>query len=176
MTLSLRTPKRIEEMLNFRLHRLYALSGAPVVRLLEGRYGIARREWGLLALLAERGAMSPSALAEATQLDRPRVSRALSVLVAKKLVLRNPVPADGRRASVHLSAAGRRLVAELLPQVIAFNTAVVAALDDAAVQALDAALERLTERARRLNREVALDVRADRRAGGRQRGRPATGR
>jgi hypothetical protein len=56
MTLSLRQPRQLDELLNYRLLRLFAVSGAPVVRLLEGRYGISRREWRLIALLAARGA------------------------------------------------------------------------------------------------------------------------
>ena len=44
MTLSLREPRQLDDLLNVRLLQLFAVSGAPVVRLLEGRYGIKRRE------------------------------------------------------------------------------------------------------------------------------------
>ncbi len=71
-----------------------------------------------------------------------------------------------------LSAAGRQLYDELFPQIAANNVQLVAALDDRAVQALDAALTALTEAALRLNRELARDVSADRRAGGSRRFRP----
>ena len=60
---SLRHPARLDELLNYRLQRLHAASGAPVVRLLEGRFGITRREWRLLGTLADRGPTSPSQLA-----------------------------------------------------------------------------------------------------------------
>ena len=171
MTLSLRNPRSLDELLNYRLLRLFALSGAPVVRLLEGRYGIARRQWRLLALLAARGALSPSALAEQAQLDRPRTSRALSLLVKKGLVLRTPEPGDHRRACVALSDAGQALVDEVFPQVADINTQVVASLDDTTLQALDRALTLLTAHAQRLNGELAQDVRADRQGGSARRGR-----
>ena len=100
MTLPLREPRTLDDLLNYRLLRLFALGGAPVIRLLEGRYGIARREWRVLALLAAHGAMAPSLLAERAHLDRPRTSRALSALVAKGLVLRTVVARDARRARV----------------------------------------------------------------------------
>jgi hypothetical protein len=45
----------------------------------------------------------------------------------------------------------------------------VAALDPAAVRALDQALATLTTQARRLNQELVQDVRADRQAGGSRR-------
>lgn len=169
MTLSLREPRSLDELLNYRLLRLFSLSGAPVIRLLEGRYGIARREWRLLALLAMSGPLSPSALAEQAQLDRPRTSRALGPLVAKGLVQRSPKPGDHRRAQVGLTPAGQALVDEVFPQVAAINQRVVSALDDATVAALDHALALLTAQARHVNAELVQDLHADRRAGGSRR-------
>lgn len=168
-TLSLRQPRHLDELLNYRLLRLHALSGAPVVRLLEGRFGIARREWRLMALLAADGPSSPSALADRAQLDRPRTSRALGTLVAKRLVEREVQAGDARRAQVQLSAEGQRLCAEIFPLVAAINSSIVAALDDDTVRALDRALQLLTERARTVNAEAVRDVQADRRTGGTRR-------
>lgn len=173
MTHPLREPRTLDELLNYRLLRLFASGGAPVVRLLEGRYGIARREWRLLALLAAHGAQSPSGLAALAQLDRPRTSRALQVLVAKGLAERHAAAGDARRAQVALTERGLALHAEVFPQVAAINRALVSVLDDAAVGALDAALTALTAQAERQNRELARDVRADRRAGGSRRMRAA---
>lgn len=140
-----------------------------MVRLLEGRYGIARREWRLLAVLAARGPMSPSALAQAAQLDRPRTSRAAGVLAAKGLLQRQAQSGDARRAVLTLTDTGRQLHDELFPQIAAINARLVAVLDDAQLAVLDDALERLTTHARQLNSETAQDVRADRRAGGSRR-------
>ena len=169
MTLSLRTPHTLDELLNYRLLRLFALGGAPVIRLLEGRYGIARREWRLIALLAAQGEMSPSVLAERAHLDRPRTSRAVAGLVAKRLVARSVAAGDARRARVALTAQGLALHAEVFPQVAAINAELVSVLDDDLVQALDTALARLTDHARAQNQRLVQDVRADRRAGGSRR-------
>lgn len=173
MTQPLRAPRSLDDLLNYRLLRLFALGGAPVIRLLEGRYGIARREWRVLALLAERGAMSPSALADCAHLDRPRVSRALASLAAKGLVLRSVAARDARRAEVVLTERGQALYVEVFPQVAVINERLVSVLDDAAAQALDDALARLTAHAERQNAVLARDVSADRRAGGSRRIRPA---
>lgn len=165
MTLSLRAPRDINDLLNYRLLRLYAVSGAPVLRLLEGRYGISRREWRLLALLVQHGAMSPSELAEQAHLDRPRATRGVQMLVDKKLAMRSALQGDARRARVALTRAGEKLYAELFPQIAELNRNVVSVLDDTLVDALDQALHRLTEKAEALNQQVQRDVRADRRAG-----------
>ena len=172
MTLSLRHPRSLDDLLNYRLLQLHAFSGAPVVRLLEGRYGIARREWRLIGLLAARGELSPSALADEAQLDRPRTSRAIGALVAKGLLVRVPLPGDARQARVALTAAGRQLHDEVFPQVAAINQAVLRAVDDRAIRQLDQLLTALTAQARALNAELVQDVRADRRAGGSRRVRP----
>jgi DNA-binding MarR family transcriptional regulator len=169
MTLSLRAPKSLNELLNYRLLKLQALSGAPVIRLLEGRYGIARREWRLLGLLAARGPLSPSTLAEEAQLDRPRTSRAIGSLVTKGLLRRQTLPGDARQARVALTEAGRELHDTILPQVAELNVAVLDAVDEPTLHALDQALVLLTERARQINLERVRDVRADRRAGGSRR-------
>jgi DNA-binding MarR family transcriptional regulator len=169
MTLSLRDPSSLDELLNYRLLRLYAASTAPVTRLMEGRWGITRREWRLLALMAAHGALSPSALAERANLDRARTSKAITSLVSKRLVGRAAQQGDARRASIVLSESGRRLFDEIFPQVAAINARVMAVIDDTTALALDRALDLLTAHAVQLNRELAQDVHADRQAGGSRR-------
>lgn len=164
--MSLRHPTTLDELLNYRLVQLVGFSGAPVVRLLEGRYGIARREWRLLAALACFGATSPSELAQKLQLDRPRTSRAIGSLVTKGLVERASRPGDRRHATVNLTPAGLALHEEIFPQVSAFNTQIMAALDDRTAEALDEALLLLSRRAREVNRQAFVDVHAKRRIGG----------
>lgn len=164
--MSLRHPTTLDELLNYRLVQLVGFSGAPVVRLLEGRYHIARREWRLLAALACFGPTSPSALAQKLQLDRPRTSRAIGSLVAKGLVERACKPGDRRYATVQLTPAGLALHEEIFPQVSAFNTRIMAALDDRTAAALDEALHLLSQRAREVNQQAFVDVHATRRIGG----------
>lgn len=166
---SMRHPQRLDELLNFRLHMLHAASGAPIVRLLEGRHGVTRREWRLLALLADRGPLSPSELAAQGQLDRARTSRSISMLVEKKLILREPLVADPRRARVSLTPAGRQVYDAVFPLVADVNAQLVSALDDALLAALDTAIERLTHKARELNQALATDVKARRQQGGSRR-------
>jgi len=170
---SLRQPQRIDELLNYRLQRLHAASGAPVIRLLEGRHGISRREWRLLAALAEGGAMSPSDLATVMQLDRPRTSRAIGALAGKGLLQRVERAGDARRADVALTGAGHQLYQVIFPQVAAINRQVVEVLDEAELVALDKALARLNDHARKLNERLVQDAKADRRRGGTRRIFPA---
>lgn len=167
--MSFAKPATVDDLLNYRLSCLLTSSGAMVTLLCEGRYGITRREWRLICILAAQGAMSPSVLAERSHLERARVSRHVTDLVAKKLVARVGVPEDKRRALVELNERGRKLYEELFPQSVRFNNMVLQALTPAELAAFDVALTRLTEVAEKLSRSHLLTEKADRRHGGSRR-------
>lgn len=164
--MSLSDPRTVDDLLNYRLSCLLAVSGAMITRLCEGRYGITRREWRLIALLAAHGAMSPSDLATRARLERPRVSRLITELVAKNIVARVGNPDDKRRALVRLTDEGQALYDELFPRTIGFNNQVLAALSAEELKAFDAALAKLTEEATRIASGKPVAEKADRRHGG----------
>lgn len=168
--MSFAQPATVDDLLNYRLNRLLASSGALVTRICEGRYGITRREWRLICILADHGAMSPSQLAERSHLERPRVSRHVSDLVTKKLFARIVNPDDRRRAWVDITPRGRDLHAEFFPQSVQLNNLVLATLSASELAAFDQALTKLTSAAEALFKSHPLPERADRRHGGRRRG------
>lgn len=165
---SLRDPRTPDELLNYRLQRLFSLAGAPVIRLCEGRYGVTRREFRLLSLVVEGGAMSPSRLSELAHLDATRSSRVVAALVQKQLVLRDVQHADRRCALIAATPKGRELHRQLFPQIAEINRRMVSVLDAAQLESLDEVLSTLTHHAQALNDSIFLDVSADR---GRWRGR-----
>lgn len=167
--MSFAEPSTVHDLLNYRLSCLLAGSGAMVTRLCEGRYGITRREWRLICILAVQGAMSPSELAAQAHLERARVSRHITDLVAKKLVTRLGVPEDKRRALVEINERGRKLYEELFPQSVRLNNRVLQALAPSELAAFDLALTRLTEVTEALGRSQLLTEKADRRHGGSRR-------
>ncbi|MET4577486.1 MarR family winged helix-turn-helix transcriptional regulator [Ottowia thiooxydans] len=168
--MSFAQPATVDDLLNYRLNRLLASSGALVTRICEGRYGITRREWRLICILADHGAMSPSQLAERSHLERPRVSRHVSDLVTKKLFERVVDPDDRRRAWVNITPRGRTLHAEFFPQSVHLNNLVLSTLNEVELRAFDMAMTKLTDAADALVKSHPLPERADRRHGGRRRG------
>ena len=167
--MSFSDPVNVDDLLNYRLSLLLAASGAMVTRLCEGKYGITRREWRMICILSVHGAMSPSDLAERAHLERARVSRHISDLVAKNLVARSKVAGDKRRAQVKLLPSGQALYDELFPQSVHFNNMVLQALQPAELSAFDEALARLTGVAEKLSSSRPLAEKADRRHGGSRR-------
>ena len=51
----LASPGSLDDLLLYRINRLLSVAGSMVIRLCEGRFGITRREWRVLALLAQEG-------------------------------------------------------------------------------------------------------------------------
>ena len=164
----LRHPQVLSELLIYRLGRLYATAGAMTLRVCEGEFGVARREWRLLAVLGEAGELQTSELATRAELDRARTSRALAGLQAKGLVERRAIVSDRRLALVALTSQGRALHARILPRVAAINAAILAELDDGAVAQLDGLLRALQQQASQLLGASAWP-KADRRRGRRPR-------
>jgi DNA-binding MarR family transcriptional regulator len=67
-------------------------------------------EMSALARLDRAGSATPSALARAEQITPQAIGATLSALEQRGLVERRPDPADGRRAVMSLTEAGRRIV------------------------------------------------------------------
>jgi DNA-binding MarR family transcriptional regulator len=109
--------------------------------------------------------MHPSTLATQAQLDRARTSRALSALVVKGWVRRTVQASDQRYAHVELTDSGRRLHAQLFPEIAALNRELLSVLSPEAIGTLQAMLDRLQIQADHLAATCALPK------AGRQRGR-----
>ena len=113
--------RSLDNLLLYRLSRLYSVAGSMVIRLCEGRFGITRREWRLIATLAGQGELGSSQLAEHAQLDRARTSKAVGSMVAKGLVSRTQPAGDQRHVVLRLTDQGHALYDALFPLVSEIN-------------------------------------------------------
>jgi len=161
----LASPASLDDLLLYRLSRLLGVAGTQVTRLCEGRFGITRREWRVLALLAQNEGLLSSQLAERAQLDRARTSKAVTSLVGKKLLRRDIRPGDRRKATLVLTESGRAIHEELFPLVLQINRQLLACMPDKEVDRFSAALDALQQRADGLSLPPGLP-KADRRRGG----------
>lgn len=140
-------PKATDQLFLYRLSLLRSAASRRVIRICEGEFGVTRREWGILGLLAKDDGILSSQLAERARLDRARTSRAVSGLVAKGLVRREARPGDRREVVLRLTEAGRAVNAAMFPRVAQINRELLSVLSEAELVALDAALQRLQARA-----------------------------
>lgn len=144
---SLRQPKTLDDMVLYRLWQLNAGAGRLVMRMCEAEFGVTRREWRLLSYLARGDGVLPSELADDAGLDRARTSRAISSLVDKRLVHRQPRPGNRREIALTLTEAGRDLHDRLLPRVAAINGQLMSVLNASEAAALAGYLDRLRQQA-----------------------------
>ncbi len=163
----LNRPQIVEDLLLYRISQLLSTVGGLVVRLCEGEWGITRREWRLIAWLAQQDGLQPSQLADMARLDRARTSRALGTLVDKRLVRRQARPGDGRGVTLHLTDAGRSLYERILPRVADINITLLSALSPTEVAALDDMLVRLQKQGDGMVTTIPVP-KANRRLGGRR--------
>ncbi len=143
-------PAKLDDLFLYRLAKLMGAAGAQVIRLCEGSYGITRREWRMIGLLAEHEQLQPSQLADLAQLDRTRTSRTVTALIAKGLIQRQTQAGDARRALLQLSEAGQALFAELFPRVQAINLELLSSVPTEDLHIVASAFERIHEQARQM--------------------------
>ncbi|MEP6791351.1 MAG: MarR family transcriptional regulator [Ramlibacter sp.] len=163
--MQLARPEVLDDLLLYRLIRLQSAAGGIVLRYCEGQFGITRREWRIVALLAAHGPLGSSELAAHAGLDRSRTSKAVTGLVAKNLVSRESAAGDARYVLLALTPQGAGIHAQLFPVVSAINQEVLAALEPGEMALLDDILARLQQRAERMAAREGLPL-ADRRHGG----------
>ncbi|KOU63259.1 hypothetical protein ADK57_22600 [Streptomyces sp. MMG1533] len=96
------------------------------------RAGLSRPEFDLLGALRRTGhELTPGELARETFSSGAAVTKRLKALTERGLVERRGDARDRRVAHVRLTDAGRDLVDGILPEQLAYETAVLSALDPA---------------------------------------------
>ncbi|MDE2361323.1 MAG: winged helix-turn-helix transcriptional regulator [Hyphomicrobiales bacterium] len=104
-------------------------------------------EWGAIAELGARPPCSLNELAASLALDKTRLSRTVSGLVARGLVERRANPDDNRESRLSLTKTGRKAHAEIMKSARSANEALLNGLDAAAREALFVGVDGLIERA-----------------------------
>jgi DNA-binding MarR family transcriptional regulator len=163
---ALRSPRSLDDLLLYRLSRAVRAGSGMATRLVEGGFGITRREWGMVATLAQEGEMTSSTLATHLHLDRVRTSRGLRSLVEKKLVERRQDSQDRREVHVQLSASGRQLFDRLFPRIAELNTELLEGIEPAHLDIFLRCLRHLEQRGVQLLAQGVVAEKADRRSGG----------
>ena len=134
----------------YRLAVLADTVSRAIATVYANRFDLSRDEWRVLAALGESASMNTQAALASTTLDKVQASRALLRLERKGLVEREPDAADRRNRILRLTAAGRVLYRRIVPMVKAREAFLLETLDAGERAALDAAIDRLLERARAL--------------------------
>ena len=125
-----------------------AIAAAKVSRAFSDHYtaefGLTIPEWRVLAHLSKGGCVSVRDIHAVVDMDKPTISRAASRLGAAGLVTKVGQQQDARLVGLSLTAAGRALMARLIPMALAYQAELLAGLGERAA-GLDQGLRAVME-------------------------------
>jgi DNA-binding MarR family transcriptional regulator len=136
---------------DFLPHRL-AVAADAVSRLIARQHlvksGLAMPEWRLLAAVGRFGVLSPTAAGEQTAMDKVKVSRAATGLVARGLLRQGKDPNDGRGRLLRLTRKGSALYSDVASTANDIESDLMAGLTRTEWTALHRTLGKLSGHAR----------------------------
>jgi len=115
------------------------------------RYGISIPEWRALMTISHLREASPGEVSNFTEMDKAKVTRATTRLIALGLVRSTADPGDGRRSTLTLTRRGQRMHEEILPIALSVEKELLSVLDRSERQALDAILFKLDSKIREMS-------------------------
>lgn len=90
------------------------------------RHDITEQQWRVLRVLAETGPLEATELAGRASILPPSLTRIIKALEERRLMTRNRVKDDGRRALLAITPSGLALIEDLAPERIAIYEAIEA--------------------------------------------------
>ncbi len=155
----------LEEFLPYELSVTAGRTSRLFARRFESAFGLSIAEWRVLAVVGRFGTITPSAVAERTDMDKVKVSRATASLVATTLLEQGPAPHDGRARLLRLTRKGRTVHDSIVPLALAMEAQLASGLSDEEWTMLRTCLRRLQEHVRTLE-NTALAQATQRRMNG----------
>lgn len=147
------SPAELLVLEDFLPYRLSILSNR-VSRAIAARYAetfdLTVPEWRIIAVLGRRPGLTAKQIAEATEMDKVAVSRAVAKLAAAKRVAARADRNDARRQILSLTSQGESVHARIAPIALESERRLLATLDARDRDALDALIGRLLEAAKGL--------------------------
>lgn len=127
-------------------YRLSVLSDRVSRRLsveYERTHGLSVAEWRVLVHLARCGSVSVRDIHNCVNLEKPRVSRAVSRLEQNGLVRKAPGKGDGRLVAISLTPAGQAVLADIIPAAEAVESSICDAVDPADLRTFFRVMEQM---------------------------------
>ena len=140
-------PLKLEEFLPYRLVVLASQVSRKLATRYEQAYDLTIPEWRVMATLGQFGTRTATAIAEHSQLDKIKVSRAVARLAAKGLIAKVPNDEDRRETHLALNEEGQRVYRRIVPEALAYQTALVDGLTPEERAQLDILIRKLNARA-----------------------------
>ena len=139
----------IKDLLSYQVHMVANLLSRGAELRYRREFGVSLWEWRTIALLgAKDEPQSLGHLARAAGIDKSQMSRVVSGLARRKLVMRDANDADGRGVHLRLSKSGRKLYGGLIGAAAERDAAFRRCLTSSETAVFEKALSKLAGRAR----------------------------
>ena len=139
----------INDLLSYQLHVVANLLLRGAELRYRREFGVSLWEWRTVALLgAVKEPLSLNHLAHAAGIHKSQMSRVVSGLAKRRIVLREADPGDGRGVRLTLSKAGRKLYEGLIRAAGERDAAFKGCLTEKETEVFDRALSKLASQAR----------------------------
>ena len=133
----------LERFLPYRLSVLSNRLSNAIARCYETRFQLSVTEWRVIAVLGRFPGLSANEVAERTAMDKVAVSRAVARLLESGRLQRDLHDADRRRSVLELSEAGYAIFKSVAPLALAYESALLEALEPDERDTLLALLDKL---------------------------------
>jgi DNA-binding MarR family transcriptional regulator len=140
----------LERFLPYRLNVLASLTSNALAQIYADRFGLTIPGWRVIATLGQCGIRTARDIAAHAVMHKSTVSRAVSVLEQRGLIVRKPNRDDRREELLALSGDGEAIYRALAPEALAFEEKLLSALDSAEQRSLVELIDKLDRHARKL--------------------------
>ena len=139
----------IRELLSYRVHMVANLLSRGAELRYRREFGVSLWEWRTVALLgAAQEPLSLNHLAHAAGIHKSQMSRVVSGLAERRLVLREVDPGDGRGVRLALSKPGRKVYEGLIRAASERDAVFRRCLSESEKQTFERILKKLAGQAR----------------------------
>ncbi|MEM1236574.1 MAG: MarR family transcriptional regulator [Pseudomonadota bacterium] len=124
------TEFKLDQFLPYQMAVLAGRLSRGLSEIYETRFGLSIADWRVLAHLHDAGSCSVREIHVQADMEKSRVSRAVTRLESRGLVARAADGADKRLLRLTLSDEGTEMVAEILPLALAYEARVLEQMGD----------------------------------------------
>ncbi|MEE9330399.1 MAG: MarR family transcriptional regulator [Parvularculaceae bacterium] len=143
----------LADFMPYQLSILSTRVSALIAQDYQARFGISIPEWRVIVVLASAGELSATGIAEATRMDKVRVTRTVQGLIGNQLATRRASLEDGRSTLLTLSAKGQEIYQEIIPLARKAEQDILSPLAEAEKTALQAIIDKMSDQLDQLDAE-----------------------
>jgi DNA-binding MarR family transcriptional regulator len=144
----------LEQFLPYRLNVLAGLTSSALAQIYAERFGLSIPAWRVIVTLGQYEARTARDMAPDGVMHKSTVSRAVSALEKRGLIVRRPNLEDRREEWLALTPEGRAIYEAVAPEALAVEERLLSVLTPQEQKTLAALIDKLTQQARSLAPET----------------------